>query len=84
MVENISAETATVRDLKEVLKEVETAVLQKRSEGNLPNQRIIDLRWKFDQISAKMNQAIYNNQTEETFQHCLDTVAVLIEILSRK
>ncbi len=75
-------ETAAVRSLAEVLKEVQTFIEQERASGSSPNS-IKDLRWKFDQVSAKMNQAIYNDQHELVHNSCLQTVATLIEILAR-
>jgi len=72
-----------VMQLRDVLKEVEAAVGQMRANnGNVP-QNLKDLRWTFDQISAKMNQAIYNDQTALIHDSCLQTIAVLIEMLAR-
>ena len=70
------------RPLDEIIKEVVAAVEKSRSVGSLPNT-IKDLRWEFDQVSAKMNQAIYNDQTDAIHNTCLHTVAVLIEMLAR-
>jgi signal transduction histidine kinase len=73
----------TVRDLNTVLQEVRLVVDQLRAANGASEQNIKDLRWKFDQISAKMNQAIYNDQHDQIHSSCLQTVAVLIEILAR-
>ena len=73
----------TIRPLAEVLKEVERKIYDEPFVVDPPHQSIRDLRWKFDQVSAKMNQAIYNNQREQIHESCLQTVTVLIEILAR-
>ena len=71
------------RPLPEILKEVVEAVERARAQGYPADHKIIDFRWQFDQVSAKMNQAIYNEQTEQIYNTCLETVAVLIEMLAR-
>ena len=84
MAENTQTSSAQIRELTKVLSDVKTAVEQTRQTENLSAQNIKDLRWKFDQISAKMNQAIYNNQVDQIHASCLATIAILIEILSRQ
>jgi phage shock protein A len=84
MPENIQTKTITLRELNAVLKDVKDAVEKQRTDANMSEQKIKDLRWKFDQVSAKMNQAIYNDQVDQIHQSCLATVAILIEILSRQ
>jgi hypothetical protein len=76
-------ETVAVRPLAVVLKEVEEAIQRERAAGAISDASIKDLRWKFDQVSAKMNQAIYNEQQDLIHNSTLQTVAVLIEILAR-
>lgn len=75
--------TTTIRSLDAVLKDVKEAILRERAMNGSVNHEIRDLRWKFDQVSAPMNQAIYNDQKELIHDSCLQTVAVLIEILAR-
>lgn len=72
-----------IRSLEDVLKEVKEAILIERSKNGIENYDIRDLRWKFDQVSAPMNQAIYNDQKDLIHDSCLRTVTVLIEILAR-
>ena len=74
----------TIRPLPEIIKEVVTAVEAARASGLPASQKIKDYRWQFDQVSAKMNQAIYNNQVDQIHASCLATIAILIEILSRQ
>ena len=76
-------ESTSVRPLAKILKEVEEAIRRERSLFNGHNPNIKDLRWKFDQVSAKMNQAIYNDQQALVHDSALQTVAVLFEILAR-
>jgi len=73
----------TVRPLPEVMQEVLDAVQRARSQGYAPDLKVKDLRWQFDQVSAKMNQAVYNDQSDSIHDTCLETVAVLIEMLAR-
>ena len=45
---------------------------------------IKDFRRIFDQESSRMNQAILNDQpSEEIYQETLQTICILVEILSR-
>lgn len=71
------------RPLEQIIQEVIAAVQKERARGVPIDEKIKDLRWEFDQVSAKMNQAIYNNQTDLIHSTCLETVAVLIEMLAR-
>lgn len=72
------------RSLNEIIKEIQEAVEAARAAGGpVGPETIKDLRWKFDQVSAKMNQAIYNDQTDLIHKTCLETVAVLVEMLAR-
>lgn len=82
MAENIQVNGTSVRSLKDVLREVENAIQSERT-ADPSTTTIKDLRWKFDQVSAKMNQAIYNDQHDQVHDSALKTVAVLIEILAR-
>jgi hypothetical protein len=74
--------SATVRPLEAVLKEVEATVRRTRDAGPCSDS-IKDLRWQFDQTSAKMNQAIYNDQMDQIHDSTLKTIALLIELLAR-
>lgn len=83
MTENVQVNgTVPVRPLKDVLREVELAIERDRA-ADPDTHTIKDLRWKFDQVSAKLNQAVYNDQHDQVHESCLKTVAVLIEILAR-
>lgn len=84
MAENTQISSAQSRELSKVLSDVKTAVEKLRQTENLSAENIKDLRWKFDQVSAKMNQAIYNDQSDQIHATCLATTAILIEILSRQ
>ena len=81
--EQVQGQTATVRPLPEIIKEVISAVERARAQGHPVDLKIKDFRWQFDQVSAKMNQAIYNDQADLIHATCLETVAVLIEMLAR-
>src|SRR5258708_1534803 len=72
-----------VRLISDVLREVEQAVQQGQAAVSIGNPSIKDLRWQFDQVSAKMNQAIYNDEYGKIHETCLQTVSVLIEMLAR-
>lgn len=84
MAENVQTHASQIRALSQVLGDVKVAVEKLRRDENLSAQNIKDLRWKFDQVSAKMNQAIYNDQVDQVHASCLATTAILIEILSRQ
>ncbi len=84
MAENTQTSSAQIRELSKVLSDVKVAVEKLRQTENLSAQNIKDLRWKFDQVSAKMNQAIYNDQADQIHATVLATTAILIEILSRQ
>jgi hypothetical protein len=83
MAEQMQVNETSVRSLRDILKEVERAVELDRRSNGLSASAIRDLRWQFDQVSAKMNQAIYNEQHDKIHDTCLKTVSVLIEILAR-
>lgn len=83
MAEQTPAIDTPVRPLDVLLKEVEQAILEARKEEGWSTSRIKDLRWQFDQTSAKMNQAVYNDEREHIHQSCLRTIAILMEILAR-
>lgn len=83
MAEQLQTQKETFRPIEELLVEVKDAVQNHRHLVQGSEENIKDLRWKFDQVSAKMNQAIYNDQNNKIHQSCLDTVVVLLEILAR-
>lgn len=74
--------STTVRPLETVIKEIEQAVRAAREAGPGADN-VKDLRWQFDQTSAKMNQAIYNDQKDQIHDSTLQTVVLLIELLAR-
>jgi len=77
------AELSTIdRPLAVMLQEIEKSVLATRAAG-APMGDIKDIRWRFDQTSAKMNQAIYNDQKDLIHDSTLKTIGLLIEILAR-
>lgn len=71
------------RPMDEVFREIRERIESQRHDWVDKPQTIKDLRWKFDQISARMNQAIYNDQPDRVHETCLGTIAVLTEILAR-
>jgi len=73
---------SAAKPLTDVLDEVKRSVEGHRV-TSLATQSVKDLRWQFDQVSAKMNQAIYNDEFQKIHETCLQTVSVLIEILAR-
>jgi hypothetical protein len=79
----MAPESAKLRDLREILNEVERAVRANRESQPDALQTIKECRRIFDQESAKMNQAIFNDQPQQIRETCLKTVAVLVEILAR-
>ena len=72
-----------VKDLKEIFAEIERQVIANRQSPDSATMSILDFRRAFDQESAKMNQAIFNDQHELVHDTCLRTVSMLMEILSR-
>jgi len=51
-------EAPATRPLPEVMKEVLQAVERARAKGYPTDLKVKDFRWQFDQVSAKMNQAV--------------------------
>jgi hypothetical protein len=84
MAENVTAAPTTTakKTNQDVLKEVELHLAKEPVDIGAP-QTIRDLRWKFDQESAKMSQAIYNDHAEKIHETCLKTVSVLVQMLAR-
>ncbi|MBI2119733.1 MAG: hypothetical protein HYT97_08955 [Elusimicrobia bacterium] len=67
-----------------VLKEIEKKVTENRIKYSDQDKSIKDFRRIFDQDSSKMNQAIFNETSEEEiYQETLRTISILVEILSR-
>lgn len=83
MAEELQTKVNHLRSLPDVLKEVIEEVERERASVGADSMGIRDLRWKFDQVSAGMNQAIYNDQKDQVHATCLKTVAALVEILAR-
>ena len=82
MAEEAPIDAATPKPLEVLIREIEDAMKRRRNNGPIPDN-IKDLRWQFDQTSAKMNQAIYNDQKDQIHASTLNTVVTLIEILAR-
>ncbi|OGR52694.1 MAG: hypothetical protein A3I11_05265 [Elusimicrobia bacterium RIFCSPLOWO2_02_FULL_39_32] len=73
----------TTKPLSLVLKEIEKKVTENRIKYSDQDKSIKDFRRIFDQDSSKMNQAIFNETSEEEiYQETLRTIAILVEILS--
>lgn len=73
-----------IQSLWLVLKEIEKKVIENRIKYNDQDKTIKDFRRIFDQDSSKMNQAIFNETSqEEIHQETLCTISILVEILSR-
>ncbi|MCB4757289.1 MAG: hypothetical protein LHV69_09745 [Elusimicrobia bacterium] len=83
MAESTRNHTNGVRPMEDVMKEISGAVGRERTDTKGQTLGIKDYRWQFDQISARMNQAIYNDQFDQIHDSCLETIAVLVEILAR-
>ncbi len=83
MAEQTQTNSVTTRTLEDVLAEVKKIVEQERATNGTGSITVKDLRWTFDQESAQMNQAIYNNWTDRIHESCLKTVRVLVEMLAR-
>lgn len=72
-----------IRDLRQILNELEKLVQSHRSAQGSEPLTIKDFRRIFDQESAKMNQAIFNDQHDQVREACLRAVLPLLEILAR-
>ena len=73
-----------VKELSEVLQEIEKNVTEKRTQFDDSAKAIKDFRRIFDQDSSRMNQAIFNDHpAEEIHLETLRTISILVEILSR-
>lgn len=72
------------KELVAILKEIEKKVLENRAKHDDTDKTLKDFRRFFDQDSSRMNQAIFNDASEEEiYKETLRTVAGLIEILAR-
>ena len=73
-----------MRELTNILKEVEKKVLESRSKYDDSEKAVKDFRRIFDQDSSRMNKMIFEEATEEEiYIETLRTVSSLIEILAR-
>lgn len=82
MLENSPVSETEVKDLSQILREIERKVLENRQRFDDVDKTLKDFRRIFDQQSSKMNQAIFNGaSSEETFQETLNTISILTEIL---
>lgn len=72
------------KELTAILKDIEKKVLENRANHEDANKTLKDFRRIFDQDSSRMNQAIFNEASEEEiYKETLRTIAVLVEILAR-
>ena len=71
------------KNLESVFSEIKMEIEKERLALNGTPKSIKDFRKESDQESERMNEAIYNNQTDKIRKSCLKTIAALIEILSR-
>lgn len=78
----MDTQTPGVKELKEVLDEIERLALAARAENAEPLS-IKDLRRLFDQESSRLNQAIFNDQPDQIRESTLRSVIPLLEILAR-
>ncbi len=84
MAENIRTVEEETRKISILFKEIEKRIAANRTKHNDADKTIKDFRRIFDHDSAKMNQAIFNQEArEEVYQETLQTVSVLVEILLR-
>ena len=72
-----------VKSVELIISEIAAQVQKDRSANGVHINTIKDYRWIFDQESSRMNQAIFNDQTDLIHESCLKTIATLIEILAR-
>lgn len=72
-----------MRSLEVVLKDIQKKVEENRK-GVGPDLEIRDFRRNFDEASARMNQAIFNDQPSGgVYQETLESISALVEILVR-
>ena len=72
-----------IKDVKEVVAEVEAYLSASRQEQGGEPLGIKDLRRLFDQESSRLNQAIFNDQPDQVRESTLRTISALLEILAR-
>ena len=71
-----------IKEISAVLSDIEKKVIENRSKPEDSSKTIKDLRRIFDQDSSRMNQAIFNDASQdEIYQETLRTISTLIEIL---
>ena len=76
--------TQTLRDLQEIYQEVVRQTEKNRLRFDDSKKDIRDFRRIFDAQSAKMNQAIFNDEPPGKMrQEAVHTVSALFEILAR-
>lgn len=79
----MDTQTPKIKDVKEVMAEVEATLSASRQEQGGEPLGIKDLRRLFDQESSRLNQAIFNDQPDQVRESTLRTVTALLEILAR-
>ena len=70
-------------DLTVLFQELEKRLQEVRAARGDASLTIKDLRREFDQQSAKMNQAIFNDQHDQIRETCTKSILPLLEILCR-
>jgi hypothetical protein len=79
----VETPTPRVKDIRDVLNEVEKIAQSARGVHSGDPLTIKDLRRLFDQESSRLNQAIFNDQPQQIRESTLRTVVPLLEILAR-
>jgi hypothetical protein len=79
----VDTQTPRIKEVREVVSEVEAYLTASRQETGGEPLGIKDLRRLFDQESSRLNQAIFNDQPDQIRESTLRTVAALLEIIAR-
>ena len=79
----MDTQTPRVKEIREVLDEVEKLALSSRAGHSGEPLTIKDLRRLFDQESSRLNQAIFNDQPDQIRESTIRSLVPLLEILAR-
>jgi hypothetical protein len=79
----VDIQTPRVKDIREVLGELEKIAQEARVQRNGDPLTVKDLRRIFDQESSGINQAIFNDQPDQIRESTLRSILPLLEILAR-
>jgi hypothetical protein len=79
----VDTQTPRVKDIREVLDEVEKLAQSMRASHTGEPLTIKELRRLFDQESSRINQAIFNDQPQQIRESTIRSVVPLLEILAR-